>query len=828
MTPPEPESAGARRQVARYLRSLGLPVGDHLDDLVERIVVATPNGSEREALVVARHLTREFLDRVDAGTGAPGAHWLSLFLRTNGTSFPDDPEAARRFAAGRGQTATGIFDGFRPQELRRARVPRWLRITAVPLSVAVAVPALAVVAVGSSAPFALLIIWALLIGLLTFVVAAGVTAAVLGFLADPGDAPHARPTPPAPGQDRVAVIVPVYAEDPVRVFGMLVALWEGLRDLAGGDRYEFVVLSDTRNPAQVRQELRTLSWVRHRGAPGMPLSYRRRAGNEHKKVGNLAEFLGSVGDRYTYALVLDADSVMQPSTVAEMVARMRADPRLGLLQAPLQLHRATTLFARAQQFTSATVGPMAARGLALWAGADGNYYGHNAVVRVRAFLDNCALPDLGGRPPMGGPLLSHDFVEAALLCRGGWQVRMAHDLEGSWEEVPPTLEQFVARDRRWAQGNLQHLRILTAAGLRPMSRLHMFLGAACYLASPALLLFTGLGLVMAAADPTGSAGRVGLYLTAAALVALLTPRFLAWLTIVRSARRVAAFGGRGAFTAGAAVDTLLAVTLGPVMMVHHSLAVGSILLGRSAGWGPQVRDGDEQSRRQTARAELVPTAAGLGAAIGLMLLAPSALWWLAPLWLPLVTAIPLCLLAASRAAGTGLRRSGVLAIPAERHEAAVSRRMDRLVAAMTDNLVEHELHDVVVDPMLLAEHCRLLEQALGEAIDIAAASAADPDDLAAIRMLAALAGPSVLQPDERARLIADPDSLRWLHEHAWPVWSAQLDPVVAVAASVSWTEVDDLDRTGSPRQPDAALSAVARRAVAMRLASAAPAMVAAT
>lgn len=773
----------ARTQVARYLRALGLPDGEHLRYLVERVLAQTRTGSEQEALAVARQMTARFLDAVDSGGSAPGSHWLTLFLRTHGESFPDHPAAAARFAAGLDEWDGQIYHGFRPQHLSRVVVPRWLKITAGPVVAALAVPAVAVAALGSTAQPALLALWAVVVGFLTFVVGCGLTAAVIGFLTDPGPgrapARHgAIAEPGAPG--RVAVVVPVYQEDAVRVFGMLVALWEGLRDRPDGAGYEFFVLSDTRNPDLVRAELRTLSWVRHRGAPGMPLSYRRRAGNQHKKAGNLADFLGSVGHRYDYAVVLDADSVMRPSTVAEMVARMRSDPQLGLLQAPLELHRATTLFARAQQFTSATVGPMAARGLAEWADPDGNYYGHNAVVRVRAFLDSCALPDLAGRPPLGGQLLSHDFVEAALLCRSGWRVTMAHDLDGSWEECPPTLEQFVARDRRWSQGNLQHLRILGAAGLRPMSRLHMFLGAASYLASPALLLFTGLGLVMAALDGSGTTGQVGLALTVGAAIALLVPRTLAWLSIVRVTSRADRFGGRGPFTVGMLLDAALALVLGPVMMLHHSAAVLSILAGRSSGWGPQLRDGGVQSRRQTARAQAWPTALGAGAAAALATWAPGALWWLAPLWLPMALAVPLTMLAASEKVGSALRRAGLLTVPVERRPEPVTRRMDVLTAAMHENLAEHELHDIVLDPMLLEEHCRLLER--GAAGLSAAARVAVPDrpeidrdELAGIRLLAALAGPAVLQAHERTSLLTDPAALRWLHEHAWPVWSRQLD-----------------------------------------------------
>jgi membrane glycosyltransferase len=122
---------------------------------------------------------------------------------------------------------------------------------------------------------------------------------------------------------------------------------------------------------------------------------------------------------------------------------------------PLIVNR-TSLFARVQQFASRLYGPMLSEGLAWWSGSEGNYWGHNAIIRTRAFAEQAGLPRLPGRKPFGGEILSHDFVEAALLRRGGWDVRMAPQLYGSFEECPPSLPDLIVRERRWCQGNLQH------------------------------------------------------------------------------------------------------------------------------------------------------------------------------------------------------------------------------------------------------------------------------------------------------------------------------------------------------------------------------------
>ncbi|MEI9964607.1 MAG: hypothetical protein WDM92_07790 [Caulobacteraceae bacterium] len=97
---------------------------------------------------------------------------------------------------------------------------------------------------------------------------------------------------------------------------------------------------------------------------------------------------------------------------------------------------ARTPFARLQQFANRLYGPVFALGHQWWAGAEGNYWGHNAIIRVQAFAESAGLPHLPGKRPFGGHIMSHDFVEAALLRRRGWAVRMAPALQGSYEETP--------------------------------------------------------------------------------------------------------------------------------------------------------------------------------------------------------------------------------------------------------------------------------------------------------------------------------------------------------------------------------------------------------
>src|SRR5450759_193464 len=231
--------------------------------------------------------------------------------------------------------------------------------------------------------------------------------------------------------------------------------------------------------------------------PVMPVWYRRRWRNIARKSGNLEDFVTRWGSRYDHMIVLDADSVIDASSLLRLVQMMHEDPALGILQTAPQLIGARTLFGRLQQFAGCVYGPVISRGLAAWSGDGANYWGHNAIIRTAAFAQSCGLPELKGRKPFGGHVLSHDFVEAALMRRSGWKVRMATDFCGSWEESPPSLIDVAIRDRRWAQGNLQHTKVIHAAGLKITSRLHLGIGIMSYLSSPLWLLMLGIGFALA-------------------------------------------------------------------------------------------------------------------------------------------------------------------------------------------------------------------------------------------------------------------------------------------------------------------------------------------
>ncbi|TXM87142.1 glucans biosynthesis glucosyltransferase MdoH, partial [Methylobacterium sp. WL116] len=297
----------------------------------------------------------------------------------------------------------------------------------------------------------------------------------------------------ASGLSRTAAVVAIHAEDPVAVFAALRvmarslardAARDGARDESLGGDIDLFVLSDTRDGAIAAVEehefARIQAW-RETAGPGIPrIRYRRRTENIGRKAGNIAEFTRTYGDQYDFMIVLDADSLMTGATMRRLARLMEESPATGLIQTVSYAAGRDTLFARIQQFAVRLYAPLALRCLETWQGPDGSYWGHNAILRVAAFADHAQLPVLPGRAPLGGEILCHDIVEGGMLARAGWEVRLLPEMGGTWEEMPTNLVDLLGRERRWCQGNMQHLRVLPWPGLRAASRWHLAVGIVSY------------------------------------------------------------------------------------------------------------------------------------------------------------------------------------------------------------------------------------------------------------------------------------------------------------------------------------------------------------
>ncbi len=483
--------------------------------------------------------------------------------------------------------------------------------------------------------------------------------------------------PPAgPSAARTAILMPIYNEDMARVFSGVRAIWES----AGAD-FDFYILSDSTEPANwVAEELAWQALRRELGEDAH-IYYRHRAKNTGRKAGNIQDFCENWGQLYDYMVILDADSLMTGKTLTKLVGLMDANPRAALIQAPAQLVGRSSLFARIQQFSSSVYGPIHTAGLAYLQGADGNYWGHNAIIRVHAFMQHCALPRLPGKPPFGGEIMSHDFVEAAFLRRAGWDVWMAPDIGGSFEEPPPTMMDYLIRDRRWCQGNLQHLRIVFAQGLTLPSRMHLAMGIMSYISSPLWLLLLIVSAVdMMSFQAAAPASYIGLHpslpllvshaaelviLVLATLVLLYGPKLLAVIALLESPEATRAHGGTGAVLQGALWESIFSTLMAPIVMLQHSWFVISILFGIATGWHSQARADRALPLGLVARGFAVHTAIGLAATAILWFYANDSFNWFVPLLAGLWLAIPLVVLSSSPLLGLMTRKDRLFLVPSE-------------------------------------------------------------------------------------------------------------------------------------------------------------------
>lgn len=482
---------------------------------------------------------------------------------------------------------------------------------------------------------------------------------------------------------RIAITMPIHNEDVRRVAAGLEAVWTSLAREADGGGFDLFILSDT-SDAQiaVAEELMWERLVDAHGAKGR-IFYRRRLERGQRKAGNIAEFVRRWGANYAFMVVLDADSVMTGAALVTLGRLMEAHPEIGILQSlPLPMGR-LSLFGRLIQFGSRLQSPMLTSGLAFWHLGESNYYGHNAIVRLRPWAEFCELPVLSGKPPLGGDILSHDFVEAAFMRRAGFEVRQLPDLGGSWEEVPANVIDYAARDRRWTQGNLQHARVLLFPGLHPMSRLHFLTGIMAYVSSPiwlALLLLSSLVSVREAAKtptyflsgfsslfPLWPQMREGetLLLFSITLVVLLLPKVLGALLAIGDPRTRRQFGGAARLCASLVLEQIFSVLLAPAMMVFHSTFVVQTLLGRAVAWNAPDRSDRGVSLREAFARQKWQLVLGLLWGAALLLLARPFFWWLSPVLIGLVCGIGLTVWTSHVAAGELFLRMRLLLVPEE-------------------------------------------------------------------------------------------------------------------------------------------------------------------
>ncbi len=470
-----------------------------------------------------------------------------------------------------------------------------------------------------------------------------------------------------PLKSRSAVVMAIRNEDPMRAFARLMAIRGSLDKTGEGRAFDLFIISDTDNPVIAREEEKLFAANRAVLNGFGKAHYRRRDENTGYKAGNVWEFLRDYGDPYRFFVPLDADSTMGGDIIVRMCRIMEAKPRLGILQSLAVGAPADSVFGRLFQFGMRHGMRSFTLGSAWWQGDCGPFWGHNAVVRVAPFKAHCELPKLGGKAPWGGPILSHDQIEAVLMRRAGYEVRVLPVEAESYEDNPVSILDFMKREQRWCNGNMQYWRLLGMPGLPAVSRFQLFQAILMYLSAPAWMLLTALGLLKVIVDPTGFFHH-DLAVTMFLIVVFmsLAPKVFGALSVAMEPDGMARYGGKRQFAKGIAAETLFSILMSPAVALRLTIFLGGLLLGRRIGWNGQDRDAHGISWSLAAKELWPQTLFGLAMIVTFAFQAPMALAWSAPVVLGLILAIPFAVITASPKLGADLAERKLCGTPEER------------------------------------------------------------------------------------------------------------------------------------------------------------------
>lgn len=632
------------------------------------------------------------------------------------------------------------------------------------------------------------ILFLILFGILFTILSLGFTHALFGFIGRRRTPTNSRIMDTLePGDEKLplaptALVFPVYNESAERVFAGVRSVFQDLQRTGEGREVEIYILSDSTNPDNwVREEFSWVELCRQVGGFDR-IFYRRRAKNVNRKSGNLADFCQTWGGRYTYMIVMDADSIMTGQAILTLIRLMQKNKEAGIIQTAPRIANGETIFARMQQFASRAYGPIFQAGLDYWQASVGNYWGHNAIIRMEPFTEYCDLPDLPGKEPFGGKILSHDFVEAALMVKAGWQVWLAYDIEGTWEEGPPSIIDSAKRDRRWMQGNLQHTWLLLARGLHPGSRMHLLMGILGYLVSPLWLLFLLLSIWLTWQDLNtgltkfpvqGFVGRWfhldqsqhGLLIFFVTLVLLFASKFFALFDMMLQRGRLKQFGGFLQVTGSMVLEVVLSTLIAPVLMLFHTKFFVWMLIGKSVTWNTQNRVSDGSTWAEAAATHWFHTALGVG--LGLLTWSISHLlfYWMLPVLIGMALSIPVSVFTSSVKWGRRFRAAGFFETPEESEDPRVLHELNEMVArpSALEFIFAKEIHSglttAIVDPYVNAVHVSLLKP------NAAGVTRAPALQTRADRLL--VEGPEKFSAADALEILADPDLVLNLHQSVW-------------------------------------------------------------
>lgn len=640
-----------------------------------------------------------------------------------------------------------------------------------------------------------------LFAILTWQISLGITHSIFGFFSFPKEGKYDHITETVKHLDskvpltNTAILIPMYNEETQRVYEGIRAIYESLKKYGTLEYFDFFILSDSTNPNRgIMEEALWVKLCQQLNAFGK-IYYRRRENNFHKKAGNVADFCKSWGSHYKYMVCMDADSIMSGESLTSLVKIMQKNPGVGICQTAPKIVNGCTLFSRMIQFCTHFYGPLFQAGLNFWQQGKGNYWGHNAIIRIAPFMEYCSLPRLPGREPFGGKILSHDFVEASMMQKYGWAVWMAHDINGSYEETPHNMIDFAIRDRRWCQGNLQHTWLILSKNLPGASRIHMLNGIMSYFSSFLWFLFLAFSTIAVyqthqedlSIVVIGSfADFVHLSIHDEFMLILILTMGILFLPKIFSILRMlifnkanfAKFGGFWKCVCSVLLEMVLSAMIAPIQMMFHTKFIIYTLLGKGVAWNTQNRDAEDGIKVSAAiSVHGVQTLVGIVWALIAYYYSIDFFWWLSPITISLILSIPLSIALSKTSIGSSLKKKNIFITPPESvgdaEVDALNNALDKKYLEVKFRLTDSAWFGIlysIVDPYVNAVHAMLIyEREKGDPTE-------EPTSPPLGEKLL-INGPSALSASEIKAVLANPSGMRWLHEQVWIRPSSKLHPI---------------------------------------------------
>ncbi len=543
------------------------------------------------------------------------------------------------------------------------------------------------------------------------------------------------PAPDIADFPATAITVPIYNEDVTRVYEGIRAIYLSIAKTGALAKFDFFILSDSSDPNKwIEEEIGWIELCKQLNGFGK-IFFRKRYVPLNSKSGNISDFCRRWGRKYRYMVIMDADSVMEGATLVNLVRLMEKNPTAGIIQTVPVAVQSEVFYSRMQQFAGTLYGPIFQAGLNFWMGDNGNYWGHNAIIRVAPFIEHCSLPSL---PEMVQKknlrFMSHDYVEAALMARANYEVWLAYDFDGSYENLPPTLIDSAKRDKRWCRGNMQHSWMLCAEGLHPINRIHLLLGIMSYLCSPLWLVFILSGIykfytetcigrsydfdvgVSAFLDNI-CGGRQSLALFIFTMSMLILPKIMSIFITAFIKPTSRSFGGFSRMVASVISEIVISVVTAPICMLFNASFVVQILMGINVPWHAQRRTAEGADWQEVIMTHWTHTAFGALLAFLSWKINPVLFYWLIPIHLGLLLSIPTSIILGSKRLGQSLRKAGFFLTPQETSVPQTVAHIERNLKTMESQRPPAEMEcpdwgllQVTIDPYVNAIHVSLIRE----------------------------------------------------------------------------------------------------------------------